>query len=441
MQSEKLTLLSAANAIPVTRCATRGDDLCVRDAMAEGSVVLPASFGMVTVTGAATSTLFVPAASSAWTVSFASNPEMTVLEAYFNYCSGNLAQFAFIPTSSFETARVWTIATVRAIDMEFDGQVSQEDIASRVSFFDVPNQFDRDSQHLNCETVLNIRVVSLEYLNEDNILVSVLAAKMKDYDTIIADVRPDAHRIYNYYFLNPNKRNCVSTKDPNNAIYTCWRDEKDGMWPSDALIGGNLFSPSGLCPELGPIPAFGSFFATLAKVYVELASITVEAMTTFIACVNFDAINPTRALQKLFTVNTRNNMMHSMLDTAGTRLLNVENLIAYSSALGMFMPNLILQLFEAIFGIGTSKKNENLGEKTGFGLKPLVIGHSYVTSGTSEDSSVIGQLEQSLFTPIITIAQSSSLAVLTATNGIGGVQLPLFITSLINIQLTLTSTN
>ena len=50
----------------------------------------------------------------------------------------------------------------------------------------------------------------MEYLNEDNILVTVLAAKMKDYDTIIADVHPDAHRIYNYYFLNPNKRNCVS---------------------------------------------------------------------------------------------------------------------------------------------------------------------------------------------------------------------------------------
>jgi len=440
MQSEKLTMLSSANAIRVTRCATRADDLCVRDAMAEGSVVLPASFGMITVTGATTSSLFIPAASSAWTVSFASNPELTVLEAYFNYCSGNLAQFAFIPTSSFDTARVWTIATVRAVDMEFDGRVSQEDVASRVSFFDVPNQFDRDSQHLNCETILNIRVVSLEYLNEDNILVTVLAAKMKDYDTIIADVRPDAHRIYNYYFLNPNKRNCVSTKDPNNAIYTCWRIEEDGMWPSDALIGGNLFSPSGLCPELSSIPAFGSFFAVIAKIYVEMACITVEAMTTFIACVNFDAINPTRALQKLFTVNTRNNMMHSMLDSAGTRLLNVEKLIEYSSSISMFMSSVLIQTFDALFGVGTSKKNENLGEKTGFGLKSIIIGQSHVMSASPETISIIAQLQKSVHTPIIAIAQSSSLAVLTATNGIGGVQLPLFITSLINVQVAFTST-
>lgn len=440
IQSEKLTLLSAANAIRVTRCATRADDLCVRDAMAEGAVVLPASFGIITTTGAATSTLFVPAASSAWTVSFASNPEFTVLEAYFNYCSGNLAQFAFIPTSSFETARVWTIATVRAVDMEFSGQVSQEDVASRVSFFDIPNQFDRDSQHLNCEVVLNIRVVALEYLNEDNVLVTVLAAKMSDYDTTINDVRPEAHRIYNYYFLNPNKRNCVSTKDPNTAIYTCWRDEKDGMWPSDALIGGNLFSPSGLCPELSPMPAFGSFFAVIAKVYVEMASIAVEAMTTCIACVNFDAINPTRALQKLFTVNTRNNMMHSMLDSAGTRLLNVEKLIEYSSSISMFMSSLLIQTSDALFGVGTSKKNENLGEKTGFGLKSIVIGQSYFISASPETISIIAQLEKSVRTPIIAMAQSSSLTVLTATNGVGNVELPLFITSLINVQVAFTST-
>ena len=124
--------------------------------------------------------------------------------------------------------------------------------------------------------------------------------------------------------------------------------------------------------------------------------ITVESMTTFIACVNFDAINPTRALQKLFTVNTRNNMMHSMLDSAGTRLLNVEKLIEYSSSISMFMSSVLIQTFDALFGVGTSKKNENLGEKTGFGLKSIIIGQSHVMSASPETISIIAQLQKSI---------------------------------------------
>jgi len=73
----------------------------------------------------------------------------------------------------------------------------------------------------------------------------------------------------------------------------------------DSVLGGNLYAPHGLCPEVTPMPAFGTAVGVIVNSYIALLGMLLESVTSFIACINFDIKNPAVAIQKLFVVNTR----------------------------------------------------------------------------------------------------------------------------------------
>ena len=130
-----------------------------------------------------------PAAASRWAVHWAANPTLEVYASIFDFCRG-VASFNYNVHSSFGSALVWTVHTMRSVDLEGAGSPSTEDIKSRVSYMRVPQFFgdffesgESSSQATKyCDIVLGLKIVGVEYLNPQNILITVLAARPRDYN-------------------------------------------------------------------------------------------------------------------------------------------------------------------------------------------------------------------------------------------------------------------
>ena len=88
--------------------------------------------------GAAGAGVVVRAAASRWAVHWAQNPEVSVYNTLFEYCRNATPHFRMTVHSSYNRARVWTLQTMRAVDLESNGAPSAEQTRSRVSYMRVP---------------------------------------------------------------------------------------------------------------------------------------------------------------------------------------------------------------------------------------------------------------------------------------------------------------
>jgi hypothetical protein len=136
--SERLTLISNAKAVRVATCATAADTKCVVQAMQNGAVVLPNMVREIRASGVAETNFLPQSAASLWAVHWADNPEISVFNAVFEFCN-NHSFFGLMQLSSFGRARVWSMQTMRSIDMEQEGEPSLEQEQSRVSYMRVPS--------------------------------------------------------------------------------------------------------------------------------------------------------------------------------------------------------------------------------------------------------------------------------------------------------------
>jgi len=139
--NERLTLSSNAHAIEIADCETlrQSDKQCVETAMSEGKLVLPVAFYTMEngrrpqehADGGEAPGL-PPAAASRWGVHWAANPAIAVYAAIFDFCGGKASNLNV--QSSFGPALVWTVHTMRSVDLEGAGSPSTEDIRSRESY-------------------------------------------------------------------------------------------------------------------------------------------------------------------------------------------------------------------------------------------------------------------------------------------------------------------
>ena len=144
--------------------------------------------------------------------------------------------------------------TMRSVDISSVGEPSADDVKSRVSYMRVPDFFEPVENVVSCSVTVGLKIVSLEYLNPQNILVTVLAAEPRHYNVFTGDV--DGVRHYRYYYLHPGRHDCVdSLEDPTQNDFSCWRPESEGMWSDDQLLSANV---GGLCTDARPIPPFGT---------------------------------------------------------------------------------------------------------------------------------------------------------------------------------------
>ncbi len=134
--------------------------------------------------GVADAGVVLPAAGSRWAVHWAQNPEVALYNQLFEFCRNATPHFSITVHSSYNRSRVCTLQTIRAVDLEQEGAPSAEQTRSRVSYMRVPYFLGpQDFNERACDRVVGLQIVGVEYLNEQNVLVTVLAAWPRDYDT------------------------------------------------------------------------------------------------------------------------------------------------------------------------------------------------------------------------------------------------------------------
>ena len=416
---ERLTSVVNAHAARVEKCGDQDNHKCIATAMLRGSFVEPFGFAQVGGAGAQGALVVRPAASSRFAVHFAANPELAVYQAWFDFCNGDAAVFAFLVDSSFGRARVWTVQTMRAVDLEQPGEPSEAEVASRVSYMRVPDFFEPASRK-ECDVIVGLRIVAVEYLNAENILVTVLAGRPRDYDPLLGDLRGPRH--YRYYFLHPQRHDCHEPSEHAARGFTCWRAESEGMFPDDRLISNAV--GSNLCPEQRPLPAFGTAAALPFVAMAAALETLLESAFALLAAVIAKPSNPSVAVLELLTLDLEHVTFHSMLDSGGARLFDVDPFLNAMSWMCNFQAGLMIfavDSFLATTGLAGAGVG---GAKTAGGLRTLVVGTARVRHGSPLDMPPFAQVEGLFRAPVEQAASQASAAVLTSTEGVGGFSLP-----------------
>jgi hypothetical protein len=445
MASERLTLASNAHAAEITQCPTPDDTTCVAREMQAGRVVLPPGVQRIAAS-VADAGVVVPAAASRWAVHWAQNPDVAVYNTLFEFCRNNTPSFSFVVHSSYSRARVWTVQTMRAVDLEQQGAPSEAQTRTRVSFMRIPDFLDRrDFNDRACDRVVGLQVVGVEYLNEQNVLVTVLAARPRHYDPLTGSV--DGMRSHRYYYLHPGRSDCVRSDDEdalpeNPRIFSCWRSHVSGMWPADDLITGGVWSgesrvTGGRCTLQRVVPQFGTFVVMPAVAIVRVAETALDAVCTLTAVVAADPNNPARALESLFTVQLQQSTFHTTVDSAGARLLNVDGIIQVAEWLSAFNARLVSLLVNALTSVSV---DENTVDKAVQGVRTLVVASAKVYEGMPATDAPFSAVEKMFREPIAYSGLHASVAVLTMADGLkDGVVMPAIVRAFMAAQLQIVS--
>jgi hypothetical protein len=420
LAGERLTSVVNAYAPLVEVCPVESKFDCVAAAMIKGRVVMPRLSMYVGVAGVQSEDLVLPAASSRFAVHFAMNPELDVFTAYFKYCNGGAAMSTFLVKSSYGRARVWTVQTMRAVDMEMKGEPSKSEVASRVSYMRIPDFFEPTGDKGGCDVIVGLRIVSVEYLNAENVLVTVLAGRPRDYDPSVGDLVGPRH--YRYYFLHPQRHDCFEPTESLERGFTCWRDEAKGQFPDDRLISDPV--GSNLCPEQRPLAAFG----TAAVIPVAAAAAALEMVLNsgcaLIAAVAAQPLNPAAAVLELLTLDLDQLTFHSMLDSGGALLFDVDPFLGAMRWMQSFVAGLMISTVDSFLATTGLAGAGRMGEKTAGGLRTLVVGTARVRQGSPLELPPFAQVENLFRAPVDQVSSQASIAVLTSTDGVGGYSLP-----------------
>jgi hypothetical protein len=175
---------------------------------------------------------------------YASNPNADVLGPYLEYCSNRndptkQAKFGLLFLSSYSQVRVYRVSAYRRCAAYSCGN----DLVKFVTFDGFSRKFGRE-----CNEVFNVSVRSLEYLNEENIAVTVVSSPVTGWNERISDFVNGTSRTY---WLNP------ATMRVKNTI---WQAGASNV-PTDV--------PQ-LCPELQRLPRLGTFLAEVLNAGVFL---------------------------------------------------------------------------------------------------------------------------------------------------------------------------
>lgn len=439
MSNERLTLISNAHTVKVGACETESDYSCVAQHMHQGRIVIPRSFYQIGSQGASVASIVNPAVASQWAVHWAVNPELSVYTAYFEYCR-NVSSFSFIVRSSLSKARVWTLNTMRSVDISNVGEPSEDDVKSRVSYMRVPDFFEPVENIVSCSVTVGLKIVSLEYLNPQNILVTVLAAEPRHYNVFTGDV--DGVRHYRYYYLHPGRHDCVdSLEESTQNDFSCWRPESEGMWSDDQLLSANV---GGLCTDARPIPPFGTMLIMPLLAWTSILENMLNAVSTFTACIVANPSNPALAVKQIFDVRLRSSSFHGMVDSAGAQLFQVDELINMGSWMGKFGAHISILAVNSLLAITGGQSGNNIQgkllEKTVGGIRTIVMGQAKISEGGSIQQAPFQQIENLFSSPLEFSALHASLAVLTLSDNIDAqYALPAVVRIFMRAQLVLVS--
>jgi hypothetical protein len=207
---------------------------------------------------------------------------------------------------------MWMMQTMITVDMEQDGASSEEQQRSRVSYMRVPYFLgENDYKETACDKVVGLRIVCVEYLNEQNVLVTVLDARPRDYNASAGTV--DGARTHRYYYLpllatmiasaQMTRRRWRTILEDNPKIFSCWLSHANCMWPPDDVFKEDVWlMDCGRCPRPRLVPEFGTAAVTLFVAWTLVLETTLDAVVAMTVMVAVDPLMQTRAMEQLFTV-------------------------------------------------------------------------------------------------------------------------------------------
>jgi hypothetical protein len=185
-------------------------------------------------------------------VFYASSPNADALGAYFQYCAdqqdpAKLSKFGILFRSSYSRLRIYRVSAYRRCAAYSCG-------ADLVAFTELQGFSMTFSK--TCSEVFNASVTALEYLNEDNIAVTVQAAHVRDYDEAYGSFAGN-NTTSRTYWLNPSTMRLRAT---------IWQTSV----PSSTRVA--------LCPTMQRLPRVGSFAAEILNSGVFLLKYVVGAV-------------------------------------------------------------------------------------------------------------------------------------------------------------------
>ena len=228
----------------------------------------------------------------------------------------------------------------------------------------IPNWLNEDTP---CEEEVNIKILDLEYMNEENILVTVLKASPIDYNWETGLYVMDVFFRMNDIFA-PNTAQCVDD-NANEAIFSCWRHESAGMFQDSPIRRDDISKQLGtLCPAVRRMPELGTIAAELTIAGMEVVKWAFDAVLVYIP------VYATGGVEELSALRLDRVTFHVALDSSGSRLIDVEVLIKSLDRAVFLLANSltkILNLFKNVPGyeyieepiIGTTKVAQHLTDQ------------------------------------------------------------------------------
>jgi hypothetical protein len=204
-----------------------------------------------------------PAASSRSSVFFAVNPSLAMFKAFGAWClSGSMdAYLQYSALSSYAPIRVWKIDPYIYCPNGADGTTECE--PGHVGFVDIPDAFTEIQFDANkCDVPFSVAVTSLEYIDANNIAVSILKAPMNEYDIESGLLKPGAkNSVTEIMFLNT---------DTMGLRNTLWQER----------VEEDLRTIGLLCPAMRRLPNLGSLTTELVVAGVSLVRFTVNMIVS-----------------------------------------------------------------------------------------------------------------------------------------------------------------
>lgn len=250
-----------------------------------------------------------PAVSSSSSVFFAVNPSLAMFKGFASGClsRGMVWQTQLSALSSYAPIRVWKIDPFAYCPHGDDG--SDNCGLGRVHFADIPGAFTEVA--VNGETQVNVfdirkcsipfavSVTGLEYVNDENIAVTVLWAAFDEYDPFTGLLAPNATKAtYKVLFLSTETMGLSETP-----------------WSREASMS-SAASEGMLCPAMRRLPNLGSLTTELVVAGIEIARKVVDIGISLAGLIEI------WGKQQSCSLVTHG---HSLLRRCGSDLLSLDN--------------------------------------------------------------------------------------------------------------------
>ena len=243
-----------------------------------------------------------PAVMTKWSVVYAANPSYEMFSQLFRYCAGEDTSLEYMLLSSFGPIRLWRVDAFAYDDPDGIRAVKTG------SFVELEDGFQFSQEGDFCGHVFNVRVTSMEYLNDQNVAVQVLRASASNFnpnirsfdDTVLTG--PDGTPLLTYrtYFLNPETMQV----------------RVDLMWSENnaaSELGQGL-----LCPSQRRMPDFGSMTAEIAASALHVTRMFMELL------LSGPAVFTPGAFARIQSMNLPINYGHTFLLSQGMGWLNFD---------------------------------------------------------------------------------------------------------------------